>query len=199
MNADQLQTLENAAEWGGRAWTRMLRSGLTHLLRDMSLEGKTVLELGPRSGKMAVWFAKQGAKVTAMDIRAHYLDQAREEVSKNKVDVNLMLYDGDLGILADHSFDVIFTKSVLVMIPEQHATVIQLARILKPGGRVLFVENGQLPRWLRFFRKLRHRSWDDSNVRYLTHERLEHIRKNFSILAHESTSLPPVHMLYGTV
>ncbi|MDZ4823722.1 MAG: class I SAM-dependent methyltransferase [Flavobacteriales bacterium] len=174
-----------------------MKEGVEILEREFGIAGKKLLELGPRSGRMASFFALKGAEVTAVDIREKYLDAARAEAAKWKTKVNFIAYDGNLDCFDDNAFDIVFTKSTLVMIPEQEKTVEQLSQKLKPGGYVLFVENGQAPLPMRIIRTLRHRKWSDKHVRYLRKRELDFIASHFEILHHRKTFFPPLHLIVG--
>ena len=64
---------------------------------------------------MAVLFSLLGEKVTGIDIDEQALSLAREEAKKwNASNVKFIAYNGDWNIFPDESFDIVFTKSVLL-------------------------------------------------------------------------------------
>ena len=52
---------------------------------------------------------------------------------------------------ADESFDTVVSTLVLCTIPDPHAALTEIRRVLRPGGRVLFLEHvrgeGGVARW----------------------------------------------------
>src|SRR5919109_3477920 len=76
---DVLRNLAYFTEWGGRSWEKLCHCAIQNL---GDLHGKTVLEIGPRFGKMASCFALLGAEVVAVEINAAALKQAEEEVKQ---------------------------------------------------------------------------------------------------------------------
>src|SRR5438093_6304729 len=113
-----LANLSYFTEWGGRSWENLFK----YALRDLGdLNGKTVLEIGPRFGKMSACFALLGAQVVGVETDAAALRQAEAEVKQWDMLANVAFfnYDGDLDhcdALSGSEFDLIFTKSVLVLL-----------------------------------------------------------------------------------
>jgi release factor glutamine methyltransferase len=66
---------------------------LLRFLKDQSLAGKTLLELGSGSGLIAVWSARQGAFVTASDINSQAIHNTRENAKANGVPVAVVHSD----------------------------------------------------------------------------------------------------------
>jgi SAM-dependent methyltransferase len=181
-------------EWGGTSWEKLLKKGIDYL---QPFPQQTLLELGPRNGKMAAYFALQGASVTGLDIREHYLDQARLEAKKWKVDIEFKTYDGDLSFLPDNHFDCVFTKSVLTMNKERDHLFVHIHRILKPGGKIVFLENGKGSLLLQIFRQVRHRKWNHNTVRYFDAQDIDRLHQLFQIEHIDRTYMRPVYLIMG--
>ncbi len=58
--------------------------------------GDSVLDLGTGSGVLAVYVAKQGANVVAVDINPHAIKAAKGNANLNGVDDRMVLFQGDL-------------------------------------------------------------------------------------------------------
>src|SRR5215813_6643972 len=116
--ADLLRDISTYTEWGGHSWAHLSRYALSKL---GTLQNKRVLEIGFRFGKMTSLFALLGAKVTALETDASAISTAHAQVIASGVSsrVSLLHYDGDLShctALKGEQFDVVFSKSVLVLI-----------------------------------------------------------------------------------
>ena len=104
------------------------------------LEGKRILDCGCGKGHTSVMLAKRGASVSAFDASAPDLAIARRLAEANGVVVdirNLMFEQLDY---ADSQFDFAFGACVLHHVDIPRA-MRELRRVLKPGGRAVFVEN----------------------------------------------------------
>jgi SAM-dependent methyltransferase len=131
-------------EWGGRKWENYFRGAIGGL---ENLEGKLVLEIGPRSGKISVFFALLGARVIGVETDRSTIKLALAEAQKWGVQdrVSFFHYNGNLQDCRDLDgleFDIIFTKSVLVSMRENlNYYLNKMAERLKPGGNCIFLEN----------------------------------------------------------
>lgn len=110
-------------------------------------EGMVVADLGAGSGFYTMEAARAVAptgKVYAVDIQQGLLLRIKNEASKNKVrNVEILL--GDLERvngtkLREASIDRVIASNILFMIEDQKSFILEIKRILKPGGRVLLVD-----------------------------------------------------------
>lgn len=97
-----------------------------------------VLILGGGCGREAVWFARQGWQVAAMDFSAKMLEQARENMARHQ-----FAFDGWVGDIACldapcESFDLVwiseFLYSSVLNRTRRIEMLKQIRNILKPGG-----------------------------------------------------------------
>jgi SAM-dependent methyltransferase len=121
---------------GGRASTEALlaRSGITAASR--------VLDVGCGVATTAIEIAERfGAKVTAVDIAPLMLDRAIENATAARVSDRVTVQAGDILDLPfpDNSFDVVIAEAVTMFVNRARATA-ELARVTRPGGRVLATE-----------------------------------------------------------
>ena len=185
-------------EWGGRTWENLVATAIAELEKSGGLKDQELLEIGARYGKMAVLFSRLGANVTGIDIREEFLDVAREEAIKwNATNVSFITYAGDLDIFPDESFDIAFTKSVLVTLPDLEGFLRQLSKKLRPGGRVAFLENARGNPLLHALRRFRHRKWDYRKAHYFTEHEIRIIRSIFEVDVVLATHFSPVYLLMG--
>jgi SAM-dependent methyltransferase len=109
---------------------RWIRAQLGHL------DGLRVLDLGCGAGEAAVWFAKQGADVVALDLSAEFLDLTRRVAELHGVTIQTHHGDAMRLEFSDESFDVIYAGNLLHHV-DLDQTLEQVHRILKPGGKVV--------------------------------------------------------------
>jgi SAM-dependent methyltransferase len=150
-HASVLARLPYFVDWRPRLWVPTVR----WLLGDPArFQGKTVLELGCRSGRMSCLFGLLGAEVLGVDLPSVSLEPARQEAVLAGVTdrVRFRNYSGDPATLPEANFDFVFTKSVLVMISPLQPFIAAVALKLKPDGQLLAAENlagGWLVQFLR--------------------------------------------------
>jgi len=188
-------------EWGGGSWSKLGHYGLSQV---GDLHGKEVLEIGPRYGKVSVMFGLLGAKVLGLEIssNAHALQRAEQESKKWGVQENVefLTYDGDLdscSAIQKRKFDIIFTKSVLVLLGARFPDYLKkLETKLKPGGQCVFLENRKgnfFHHFLRMVRPSSRRIYKE--VSYLTDSHVKVIEEIYSVTEVHKTTLPPVYLI----
>jgi len=190
------QQLKYFAEWGGGAWRSLLETAVCEVLKDDGLEGANLLEIGTRYGKLACFFSLMGSRVTAVDICAQPLVAAREEARKWNVQPQFLKYDGDLDVFPDGSFDVIFTKSVLVVVPDLDLFLRKISAKLRPGGRIIFLENRK-GGCLHILRYLRRGPMELSGRRYFSSTEVDLIHALFDGVVVKRILFPPVYLFMG--
>ena len=106
--------------------------------------GERVLEVGPGTGyytlDVAEWVGEEG-EVHILDVQQEMLDhtigRAREAGLGN---ITPRLGDATGMPYEDRSFDAAYLVTVLGEVPDQDAALRELARVLKPGGRLVVGE-----------------------------------------------------------
>ena len=98
------------------------------------LRGKRVLDLGTGAGEAAVYFALQGANVTAVDLSPGMLDVVRCVAKHHGVEVTCEVASAeDLSIFEAASFDVVYAANVLHHVDTDRCLG-EVARVLRAGG-----------------------------------------------------------------
>lgn len=196
---EPLKRLDYFAEWGNPIWSEYIRYAVKNYVGAENFKDKSLLDVGTRYGKMSAFFALLGCRVTGADILTAPLAKARNEAEKFGVSnrINFVVYDGNPDIFDDDSFDFIFTKSVLVMLPDLNDFLIILKRKLKPGGRIISVENGRGSFVINLLRRFKHRSWDYKRAKYFDDERIAVFNNHFKVIEHKYNPIPPVHLFIG--
>ena len=118
--------------------------------------GLRVLEVGCGEGVLAVELAKRGAAVVAVDASLDMLAAAAARARTNDCPLSLARAEGTALPFRDGSFDLVVAKTVLCFIGDGQAMLDELARVLRPGGRLAI---GELNRWSPWAAQRRIRAW----------------------------------------
>lgn len=94
---------------------------------------KEVLEIGCGAGEASIYFAKKGANVTASDISSQMLDVVKTLAQKENVCVKTAKCTSTEICAEDNSFDIVYAANILHHV-ELESTLIEVMRVLKPGG-----------------------------------------------------------------
>jgi SAM-dependent methyltransferase len=103
------------------------------------LAGRRVLDYGCGHGMASVVLARAGADVTAFDLSAAYLAEARRRAAANGVRVAFVQADSEHLPFADASFDAVWGCAILHHLDLGRAGR-ELHRVLRPGGVAVFCE-----------------------------------------------------------
>jgi ubiquinone/menaquinone biosynthesis C-methylase UbiE len=115
--------------------------------------GERMLEVGPGTGyyslAVAEWVSP-GGQLDILDLQHEMLDHTMRRATQRGVD-NIVATPGDARQLPypDATFDAAYLTAVLGEVPDQDAALRELARVLKPGGRLLVGELFGDPHWVR--------------------------------------------------
>lgn len=119
--------------------------------------GERVLDLATGTGITAIAARERGAQVTGVDLTPELLAVAREKAAAAGFD-DIDFREGDAEALpfADASFDVVLSTCGHMFAPDQPRVAAELARVTRPGGRVVFLAwtpEGGLGSWFRITNK----------------------------------------------
>lgn len=179
-------SLRYSAEWRSYLWLRPLKYALGDPAR---FAGKRVLDLGCHFGKMACWFAAQGAFVDGVDVSKEAIAVANAEQSKWHIGSDVLLFrviDGDLTNLPRGAYDFVFTKSVLTILGDPDRSLSSISALLKHGGQYLAVENAAAGFPVSLARRWLHRRWNSSGKRFhgVDDGFLAHFHNHFGTMNH---------------
>lgn len=129
----------------GRLWVRE-----TATVNDAAVEllapapGESILEIGFGPGRTVGLVADRSASVTGVDVSDEMLRLATRRNAKliDAQRVALTVNDGTRLPVEDDSVDAVLSVHNLYFWPEPETTINEVARVLRPGGRVLLVFRG---------------------------------------------------------
>jgi len=108
-----------------------------------------VLEVAIGTGRNLPYYPP-GIRLTGIDLSPAMLALARRHAQQLDVEVDLRLGDAQALELPDASFDTVVCTLSLCAIPDHRQAVAEMARVLRPGGRLLLlVHVADAPRWVR--------------------------------------------------
>ena len=125
-----------ASEIDERPWNALYERPATLALLP-NVEGKDVMDAGCAHGWYADWLARSGARVVAVDRSVRMVMLAREKLAGRARVIHADVSDLR-GVLSDEAFDVILSSLVLHYIRDLSATFTEWARLLRPGGTMVF-------------------------------------------------------------
>ena len=115
--------------------------------------GERVLDLATGTGITAIAARERGAQVTGVDLTPELLEVARRKAAEAGFeDIDFREGDAEALAFADASFDVVLSTCGHMFAPDQPKVAAELARVTRPGGRVVFLAwtpEGGLGQWFR--------------------------------------------------
>lgn len=105
------------------------RAGLT--------AGMRFLDVAAGSGALSLPAARLGAKVVATDLSPTMLELLRDRARKENLNIETRVMDGHNLELEDSTFDMAGSQFGVMTFPDQPRGIREMARVVKPGGRVL--------------------------------------------------------------
>lgn len=108
---------------------------IMQLLGDV--RGKTILDVGTGLGESAIYFAQQGAQVTAVDISPKMIGLCERNAARHDVHVRGLVTPAESLSVEPDSFDVVYAANILHHIQDRERFLANISAALKPGG--LFV------------------------------------------------------------
>ncbi len=105
-----------------------------------------VLELGCGGGINLQFYDRSKIdKLTGLDPSAELLDYTRQEAKALGFEMDILDGVGEAMPFADDSFDTVLTTFTLCSVQEGKQVLKEMRRVLKPGGKILFLEHGRAP------------------------------------------------------
>ena len=153
-------------------WDAMRRGFFSSRIRDFAIgvagvgQGYLAADIGAGTGFMTEGLVAAGARVIAVDPSGNMLAELHRKFDRlNAVEARLL--EGERLPIEDRSVDGVFANMVLHHIERPLQAIVEMKRILKPGGRLVitdldkhdfpFLKTEHHDRWMGFYRSdIRH-------------------------------------------
>jgi ubiquinone/menaquinone biosynthesis C-methylase UbiE len=119
----------------------LIFNSISHKLN--ATRGEVILDAGCGYCYHSIRLAKLGFKVQGVDFSEQALSEARINIQKESLEDRIDIHKDDLLNLSfsDNSFNYVMCWGVLMHIPEVTQALTELCRVLKPGGKLILMEN----------------------------------------------------------
>jgi len=113
------------------------------LLPD-DLAGKDTIELGCGTAYVSAWLARRGARPVGIDNSEQQLATARRLQAEHGLSFPLVHGNAEAVPYPDASFDLAISEYGASIWADPHRWIPEAARLLRPGGRLIFLINATL-------------------------------------------------------
>jgi SAM-dependent methyltransferase len=104
-----------------------------------SVAGQHVVELGCGTAYLSAWLARRGARVVGLDLSAAQLATARRLQHAHGLAFPLVHGDAERAPFPEARFDLAVSEYGASLWADPHRWVPEAARLLRPGGRLVFL------------------------------------------------------------
>lgn len=128
---DAMAASERSLFGDGRRWACTQASG-------------RVLEVAVGTGRNLAYYPER-VDLTGIELSPGMLEQAAARAQTHPSPVDLRLGDAQHLTFPDASFDTVVATLALCSIPDDRAAVAEMARVLRPGGRLILLDHVASP------------------------------------------------------
>ncbi len=119
------------------AFSKYMEPGAIQILESWDIRpGERLLDIGCGSGQTAIPAARKGIRVTGVDIASNLIEDARERARAEGVAAAFDVGDAEDLPYERGEFDVVITLIGAMFAPRPEAVTNEMARVLRPGGRL---------------------------------------------------------------
>lgn len=111
------------------------------------IEGRQALDVGCGDGALTVQLSQAGAEATGLDSDLRMLAAARRRLGPTSANARFLQGDALSLPFPDRSFDVVVAVALLCLVPDPGKAVSEMARVLRPGGRLVLGDLGRDSLW----------------------------------------------------
>ncbi len=154
-------TTGGAGRFGPRAYTDWRANTLGAITEDLErrlvfelageIRGRAVLDVGCGDGALAMAFRQRGAeRVAGCDPDLQMIARASVEATRQQAEIGYVIAAAEQLPFGDRSFDIVSLITVLAFMPKPGLALAEIARVLRPGGRLVLGDLGKWSSWAAF-------------------------------------------------
>ena len=113
-----------------------------HRRQLLKLAVGEILEIGFGTGLNLAHYPPSVQKLTVLDANPGMNALAQKRISDSDIEVKSLVANGEHLPLPDQSFDTVVSTWTLCSIANIKAALSEIYRVLKPSGKLLFIEHG---------------------------------------------------------
>ncbi len=149
---------EAYARWRGRELGTITEALERRLILDLvgAVEGRRILDVGCGDGELAVALSGRGAAVAGVDASASMIEAARARAERQRAPVSFQVASAQSLPFAAEEFDIVVAVTILCFVEDAAPVFQEMARVLRPGGRLVI---GELGKWSSWAAARRLRGW----------------------------------------
>jgi ubiquinone/menaquinone biosynthesis C-methylase UbiE len=103
----------------------------------------SVLEIGFGTGLNLAYYPQgRVEKITTVDVNPGMNKLAQKRIAASSIEVDYQVLNGEKLPMADSTFDTVVSTWTLCSIKQVETAIAEIYRVLKPGGKFLFIEHG---------------------------------------------------------
>ncbi len=132
------------------------RRGMRDRRRELLAAARgRVLEIGAGTGLNLPHYPA-GVDLVVTEPIAGMRDRLQRRAQEEGIDASVVAAGADELPFPDDSFDTVVSTMVLCTVPDPHVAISEIQRVLRPGGRLLFIEHvlADTPRLSRWQQRL---------------------------------------------
>jgi ubiquinone/menaquinone biosynthesis C-methylase UbiE len=142
VDIDTIKTRMKATWMSGdyETFAKYMEPGALEIMASWQLKpGSSLLDVGCGAGQIAIPAARNGVKVTGVDIATNSLEQARSRAKAEGLTVQFDEGDAEDLPYLDASFDTVVSLVGAMFAPRPEKVAAEMTRITRPGGRIMMV------------------------------------------------------------
>src|ERR687893_2386865 len=118
-------------------FAKYLEPGALEFLGRLRVEpGTEMLDVACGAGQISIPAARDGARVTGVDIATNSIERARARAQDEGLDARFDEGDAEELPYGDASFDVVVSLFGAMFAPRPERVAAELVRVCRPGGRI---------------------------------------------------------------
>lgn len=138
----------------GATTERLERDLILELIGDVN--SLRILDVGCGDGDLAIALWQRGAKVVGIDVSNAMIEAGRARAMKHEANIEFSVASADHMPFPPEHFDVVVAVTILCFVEDAAPVFREIARVLRPGGRLII---GELGRWSTWAAERRIRAW----------------------------------------